>query len=172
MTKILEESECEVSTPSANSSKLKGVATPQLSSDRQVSNDVDESGNSDVESNGSSEDFDSECSVCSDFEPNVENLVSKFEEETLKVIASHEHQYFELGYLKPVQTLNEVDDASGKVFKKSFGTEILPKNEFATSKSPSVQFKELYQNILAKQTLLDGMVSKKWIQLLTILLCY
>jgi hypothetical protein len=84
--------------------------------------------------------------------------MSKFEEETLKVVSTQEDQYFELGLLVPKPILLELQDNSEKVIESSTEAENCEKKEFDARKSSSQQIQELYQNVLAKQTLLDGMV--------------
>jgi len=139
LTQILEESDCEASSPSANSSKLNCSLTEQFISACKISNGNESGRSTEDETNDSSEEFDSECSVCSDYEPTIKSLVVKFEEETLKTVESHEKYYFDL----------EVDRLLRNGGKTS------SRNVFEPSKTLS----EIHQNIISKRELLGAMVS-------------
>ena len=96
LTRIVEESEHEASTPSANSSKEIAARATENETEDEDDSESEEELNDEEED----DDFDSECSVMSDLEPKIEEFVEQFRTETRALVSDTELTFFDLENLE------------------------------------------------------------------------
>ena len=111
LTRIVEESEHEASTPSANSSKE--IATRVT----ETENEDDGSESEEEVNEEEDDDFDSECSVMSDLEPKIEELIEQFRNETRDLVSETELTFYDLENLE--NNNSESDAINNVVFEIS-----------------------------------------------------
>jgi hypothetical protein len=111
LTRIVEESEHEASTPSANSSKE--IATRVT----ETENEDDGSESEEEVNEEEDDDFDSECSVMSDLEPKIEELIEQFRNETRALVSETELTFYDLENLE--NNNSESDAINNVVFEIS-----------------------------------------------------